>query len=300
MKSRNLLVGLVVAAGSMFMLAGPASAEETSGTCVVHSLPSFIAQGEGTVSAMVGDVIEVECNPAIYGTKSKVKLTASQLFSRCEGRLKWYLPNQPGGEEEPGGVTTLEGFRKATGRGVSLTLDADGNGTAVLLAGPFCAAGESLITVHQEQEPFESFTTPFTVLPPVTTPPGVFALPSSQVEDSFSSAVGTIVQVEFNNGSEQFVRIGSEELFRRCRLAPHLRWILMNGQEIPAGEGGPEGVGASEVNRIQLDNDGNAFVIVIGDHSCAPGTSLIEADLESKPFTTYTTNFTIEAPRPTF
>jgi len=100
------------------------------------------------------------------------------------------------------------------------------------------------------------------------------------------------VQVEFNNGSEQFVRIGSEELFRRCRVAPHLRWILMNGQET--------GAGASEVNHIQLDNDGNAFVIVIGDHSCAPGTSLIEADLESKPFTTYTNNFTIEAPRPTF
>jgi len=298
MKSRNLLVGLVVAAGSMFVLAGTASAEQTSGTCVVHSLPSFIAQGEGTVSAMVGDVIEVECNPAIYGTNSKVKLTAAQLFSRCEGRLKWYLPNQPAGEEIPG-IITPEGFRKSTGRGVSLTLDADGNGTAVVLAGPFCAAGESLITVHQEQEPFESFTTPFTVLPPVTTPPGVFAMPSSQVEDSFSSAVATIVEVEFNNGSEQFVRIGSEELFRRCREAPHLRWILMNGQEIPAGEGGPE-EGVSEVNRVKLDNDGNAFVIAIGDHSCAPGTSLIEADLESKPYTTYTTNFTIEAPRPTF
>ena len=40
-------------------------------------------------------------------------------------------------------------------------------------------------------------------------------------------------------------------------------------------------------------------VIAIGDSSCADGPSLIEADLESKPFTTYTTEFDIEAPRPT-
>jgi hypothetical protein len=54
-----------------------------------------------------------------------------------------------------------------------------------------------------------------------------------------------------------------------------------------------------EVTKIALDNNGNAFVIVFGDKSCAEGTSLIEADLESKPFTTYTTQFTVEGPRPT-
>jgi hypothetical protein len=56
----------------------------------------------------------------------------------------------------------------------------------------------------------------------------------------------------------------------------------------------------SEISKVQLDNNGNAFVIVIGDASCAEGTSLIEADLESKPFTTFTTNFTVELPRPNF
>jgi hypothetical protein len=50
---------------------------------------------------------------------------------------------------------------------------------------------------------------------------------------------------------------------------------------------------------VQLDNDGNAFVIAIGDASCAPGPSLIEADLESKPFTTYTSTFTVLPPQPT-
>ena len=51
---------------------------------------------------------------------------------------------------------------------------------------------------------------------------------------------------------------------------------------------------------VELDDNGNAFVIAIGDASCAPGSSLIEADLESKPFTTFTTEFTILSPRPTF
>ena len=49
-----------------------------------------------------------------------------------------------------------------------------------------------------------------------------------------------------------------------------------------------------------LDNDGNAFAVLIGNASCAAGTSLIEASLENAPYTTYTTDFTIEPPQPTF
>ena len=55
----------------------------------------------------------------------------------------------------------------------------------------------------------------------------------------------------------------------------------------------------SAIDGVQLDNNGNGFVIAIGDSSCAPGSSLIEADLEEKPFTTLTTNFLIESPKPT-
>jgi hypothetical protein len=278
MKSRNYGVGLVILVVSMFSLAGTASARSSasssSTTCAVHSLNSFIAQGEFGTAATVADVVEVECNPAIYGTGSKIKLTANQLFSRCKGRLTWYIPNP---------------FDSVNGKGVTVELDADGNATVALIGGEGCMVGESLIVAHMEEEPFESFTTAFSVLPPVTTPPGVTANPSTQVEDSFSSGVATIIQAEFNNGSEQFVHIGSEELFHRCRIQPHLHWIREDRSE----EIGPE------VTKVQLDNDGNAFVIAIGDESCAPGASLIEADLESKPFTTFTTDFTIEAPRPT-
>jgi len=281
MKSRNLGVGLLAVAGSLFLLAGSASARgaatvgATSGTCVVHSLPSFTAQGEFATTATVGDIIEVECDPTIYGTESKIKITASQLYSRCKGRLTWFVPNPYGRSE---------------GRGVTVALDADGNATVAVLTGPGCEAGESLVSAHMEEEPFETFTTSFSVLPPVTTTPGVFALPATQVEDAQSSAVATIVEAEFAGGSEKKVRIASEELYARCRVAPHLHWIRMNGQEE---------IDVSEVQGVELDNDGNAFVIAIGDASCAPGASLIEADLEAKPYTTFTNPFTIEAPRPT-
>jgi hypothetical protein len=279
MRSRKLGGGLVALAGSLSLLvalASPGTALAAPPTCVVHSLPSFTAQGEFSTSAEVADVVEVECNPTVYGTGSKIKLVASQLFSRCKGDVTWYIPNP---------------FRPASGRSVTVELDADGNATVALIAGPGCAAGESLVTAHMEEEPFETFTTSFTVLPPANTTPGAYALPAAQVEDSFSSAVATVVEVEFKAGSEKKVHIGSEEFFDRCRVEPHLRWIRMN-REIQTGRG--------EVEGVELDNNGNGFVIAIGDASCAEGTSLIEADLESKPFTTFTTNFTVEAPRPTF
>jgi hypothetical protein len=224
---------------------------------------------------MVADVVEVECDPTVYGTGSKMKIVASQLFSRCKGDVTWYIPNP---------------FHVVQGRGVTVELDADGNATVALIAGPDCAAGESLVTAHMEEEPFETFTTSFTVLPPANTTPGVFAMPPAQVEDSFSSAVATIVEVEFKGGSEKKVHIGSEEFFDRCRIDPHLRWIRMN-REIESDRG--------EVEGVELDNNGNGFVIAIGDASCAEGPSLLEADLESKPFTTFTTNFTVLPPQPT-
>src|SRR6267378_137859 len=50
--------------------------------CVIHSLPSFIAQGERESMATVADIVEVECNPYLYGTGSKIRITADQLLSR--------------------------------------------------------------------------------------------------------------------------------------------------------------------------------------------------------------------------
>jgi hypothetical protein len=299
-RRRGVILAVVVTAAAIFAsgqaeleparaASGPAAAlQGRPATCVIHSLPAFVAQGENidgrNAAATVADVVDVECDPTVYGTKSRMKLLASQLYTRCAGHLTWYVPNNPPGEGIPGGYEVI------AGRGVTVNLDADGSAIVALRAGPDCAAGESLIIAHMEETPFESFTTSFVVLPPQTTPPGVYALPSTEVEDSYSSAVATVIEAEFEDGSEKFVRIASEELYRRCRAAPHIHWILMDGTEAPA---------VPEVTGVRLDNDGNAFVIAIGDASCAPGSSLIEADLESKPFTTFTTNFTIFPPQPT-
>jgi hypothetical protein len=290
MKSRNLSVAVMALASSLFLLAGtasahgtaPTSASTTKATCEVHSLPSFIAQGEFGASATAADIIEVECDPTVYGTGSPMRVTDFQLFSRCK-TLTWIVPNP---------------FSRTTGPGVEVRLDADGNATVAVVAGPGCQVGETLVSAHMLLEPFETFTTPFTVLPPVPTTPGVFALPNHQVEDAFSSGFATIIQAEFKQGSEKFVRIGSEELFARCRVGPKLRWFEEIG---PPGDGAAlvEVAGLPELTKVQLDNDGNAFVIAVGDSSCAEGPSLIEADLESKPFTTFTTEFNVEAPRPT-
>src|ERR1700737_909515 len=282
MKRRNLGlgIGLAILGSSMFLLTGSASAAEPTEACKVISQPGFTAQGEFTTTGTVADVIEVECNPEIYGTKAKLKIEAYQVYSRCEHKLTWYVPNQPN-----------VGFRKVEGLSVPVELDPDGNATVALLAGPNCTVGsDNMITVHMEQVPFESFTTSFAILPPGLTPQGVMATPGSQVEDAYSSAFATIIQAEFPGISEQKVRIGSEELYHRCRSAPHLRWIGIDGREQ---------TGVSEVTGVPLDNDGNGFVIVIGDSSCASGRSLIEADLEESPFTTLSTSFTTEPPQPT-
>ena len=244
-------------------------------TCIVRSLPTFVAQGEYKTTATVADIIEVECKPEIYGTGSKVEITAAQLFSRCAGKDLWIVPNP---------------FKKVKNQvGVTVQLDADGNATVAVIAGPGCSPGESLISLHMLEEPFESATTAFDVLAPRNTPEGVIALPPQQVEDSTSGGIATIVEAEFPGGSEKKLRIASPELFSRCRVAPHLRWFNEKGEETQ----GPE------VTGIQLDNNGNAFLVAIGDSSCAEGSSLIEADLESKPFTTLSTEFEVLPPQQT-
>src|SRR5450631_1709284 len=130
MKSSNLGLGLVALCASLFLLVGTASAAASApatdppATCVIHSLPSFVAQGENTgavnTEATVADVIQVGCNPNVYGTGSKITITASQLFTRCQGKVTWYVPNPFA--EVP------------NARGVTVRLDADGNAIVALRA----------------------------------------------------------------------------------------------------------------------------------------------------------------------
>jgi hypothetical protein len=169
-----------------------------------------------------------------------------------------------------------------------VTLDNDGNATAGLFGGPGCAPSTSLITASMDAPPFTTVYTRFTILPSHNTTPGVFALPSREVEDEITSNVATVIQVEFPSVyAEQYVTIHSPELFARCGVDPHIVWIGANFLVA-----GPKAI-------VQLDNNGNAFVMALGTSSCASGTSTIIADLSSAPYTTYMTTFTILSPRPT-
>ena len=106
--------------------------------------------------------------------------------------------------------------------------------------------------------------------------------------------------------AEEPVDINWSQLYTRCHLGPKtvfLKQVTVLEQtqdgviEVPVLE---EVAGGEEITGLKLDNDGNAFVVVFGSASCAAGTSLIEASLENAPYTTCTTTFTVEPPRPTF
>jgi hypothetical protein len=283
MERRNLLVGLTVLLIGVFALSGTAlahkapkkkPASESSATCTVVSLPSFVDQGEFSAAGSVADIIEVHCQ-SVYA-EQYVKLSATELYDRCHD-LSWAPDNT---EEQGSDGPTLN----------HVQLDDAGNATVGLIAGPSCASGESLISAHLEEAPYETFTTSFTVLPPHATTPGVTTLPSSQVEDDLTSSVATIVEVEFPSVyAEQYVNINAEQLYARCQNPDHLTW------DGPLGEEGYY-LGDGETQDVQLDNSGNAFALVFGYSSCASGSSLIEASLLKAPYTTYTTEFTVKSP----
>ncbi len=301
MERRNLLAGLAVLALSLFVLSGTAfahvahhkRAKPRSGstsapeTCVVNALPGqFMDQGEFGAASSVADIIEVECEE-VYAEKY-VRISANELYSRCAKHLYWRTPY---GDN----VSTDTTWEQESDPSFSVQLDNDGNATAVVIGGPSCAAGESLISAHLESPPYTTVTTGFTVLPPRPTPPGVKVEPEKKVEGEEYSDVATTVQVEFPPVfAEEPVNVQSSQLYSRCKEWPHTEAIVMGE------EGYPETVENLEEGTLWLDNDGNAFAVVIGNSSCASGTSLVEASLENAPYTTYTGEFTIEPPQPTF
>ncbi len=302
MERRSLLAGLAVLALSLFVLSGTAFAHATHHkkakprvegspgvapeTCVVHTLPnSFMDQGEFENASSVADIIEVECEE-VYAEKY-VRISANELYSRCDKHLYWRTPYDPN--------NTVVGNKDfSTGPSFSVELDNDGNATAIVLGGPSCAAGESLVSAHLESPPFTTVTTGFTVLPPRPTEPGVFATPASKVEGEVYSDVATIAQVEFPPVfAEEPVNVNWAQLYSRCKHSPHTEVIVFD-------DGYPYAYENLEETTLYLDNDGNAFAVLVGNSSCAAGTSMIEASLENAPYTTYTTDFTVEPPRPTF
>ena len=241
-------------------------------TCLIHSLRRFREAGEFGVHSSVADVVTVECEPQF--AESTVTISADELSNRCDGRLIW-APNP-----------VLQFF--VPGPSFDVTLDNDGEATAVLWGGPSCAAGTSIISAHLDAPPFATVSTTYTILPPGDTRPGVKARPHSQVEDSVNSRAATIVYAEFPSVyAERDITIRSNELNSRCDGG--VTWV---GPDIRFVRTGP-------TVTTTLDNNGNAFVVALAGPSCSPGTSSIEASLNVAPFTSYLGSFTILSPRVT-
>jgi hypothetical protein len=271
----TFLVAALAIAGMSYVgthAAAPAKAGAPKPLCVVHSNPSTVESGLGPAQeSSIADIIQVECKP-IYSQNS-VTINATQLNNLCHGTLSWAAPP----------------FAPLfTGPFFTVFLDNDGNATAAVWGGPSCAPGTALITASLNAPPFTTASTTFRILPPRNTKPGVTANPSTEVEDGVYSSFATVIQVEFPSyQAEQFVNISSPELLASCAGA--LAWY--GPLEAPLG-------GGNNVT-VQLDNNGNAFVVLIGGPSCASGTYTIVADLTTVPYTTYTTTFTVLSPRPT-
>jgi hypothetical protein len=243
-------------------------------TCVIHSLPSFVESGLGARASSAADVVTVECHPVF--AEDTVTISSDELYNRCDGRLRWF--------QTPS--FRAMAILRLRSPSVDATLDNDGEATVVAIGGPSCAAGSSDISAHLDAPPFATVTTRYRILAPQDTPRGVFALPSSQVEDSVNSSAATIVYAEFNPvQSERTVMFRSNELYNRC---DSLRWLVPGRKP----QFGPTAT-------AMLDNNGNAWAVALAGPSCAAGTSQIEASLTSAPYNSRMTSFDILSPRVT-
>ena len=273
--ARNALLGAATLLLVMLTQAGTASAQKPVPPCSLSSVSSFVAQGELGQASSIADVLEVQCEKVYAG--APVRFTANPLYFRCQRKLVWSTPTP---------------YTPVSGPGYSVRLDGNGRAVVAVWGGPGCAAGESLLSVHMESAPYATTTTEFTIVGPEATPEGVFALApngkSSEVENSATSSVAVVVDVEFPPvDAEQPVHIAAEQLFNQCHSK--LRWVGPDAKEVANGVG--------SVSGVTLDDDGNAFVVLLGGPSCAAATGEIVAFLETPPQTRKTTTFTVLAPQ---
>jgi hypothetical protein len=240
--------------------------------CELSTLAPFVDQGAGKEARSVADIVDVSCESVYAG--QKVRLSAIELYNRCEKKLAWSVPSP---YAPP---VRHDAFY--------VTLDEDATATAVFWAGPGCAPGESLIAAHLEAAPYATVTTTFTILPPQETEAGMTALPNSAVESTNRSAA-TVLELEFPaSDAGKYVSVTAPALQRRCGAGPKVVWVGAGARLLTAGK--------ESVDKVQLDGNGNAFVAVLAGASCEPGESVILATLEEPPYTEYTTSFTLLPP----
>lgn len=317
MERRNLVAGLMVLVFSLCLMTGTAVARTRhasihpkvtkkntstgSEECVVKTEPgAFMDQGESLLggpndASSVADIIEVECLEEYAG--AKVKVADQELWERCknaagEHLVSWTVPPATPAE-------FADTSPEAEG-----VLDNDGNVTFVVW-GTNCAKGGTLVTADLEAGKHPTVFTEFEVTAPKPTPEGVYVYPAVEKEpkmagegaamdNDINSSTAAIIQVEFSpEFAEEFVNINDRQLFAKCKVGNKLVWVGPNEEEFSTG------TAEAGIEKVKLDNDGNAFVVVIAGESCQAGATLVEASLETAPYTTVWTNLQVLPPEPT-
>jgi hypothetical protein len=243
------------------------------------------------LSSVVAVVVQVEANPAFAG--DAVDLSSSQFAGSCNTMAFESVSEQPG----------------STSTSVLLTLDNDGNATALMI-GENCAPGQDLVEADLAVAPFYTALGTLTIAPPVITPAGVYGYPTTsgtvtggEVETGDfgtpleESAVVSVFYVETNPVyAEQTVEISSPELQARCGTG----WTFggFGAGADSSGVGSVLGVNSPATDTDVLDDDGNALFFFVGT-SCAAGPSTVIADVLAGTHPTYTTTFTVLPPAPT-
>ena len=277
MLMRTLLVGTATAFIGLYALTGSALGSPLEPTgCTVASLPVFVDQGAANEASSIADIVEAHCDPVYAG--STVRIGDNELYDQCAKKLSW---------------SAASAFAPASGPSYKATLDHEGNAIGALWGGPGCAPGDTLLAADLDAPPYMAAYTTFFVGGPEPTEPGLYALTpdgeSSQVESEGTGAVATVLEVELPVAyAGDSVTIDAEALYDRCAVKTHF---------VAVGPDGKVKTGSHGVfKKVQLDNDGNAFVVLLGGESCAAGASALSATLEAATALTVTSTFTVLAP----
>jgi hypothetical protein len=167
---------------------------------------------------------------------------------------------------------------------------------AVLALSVFLLGGTAAAHTTHHKKVTPSFEQEETPPPPPTAKTCVIhTLPASfmdQGEFGSSSSIADVIEVECESVyAGKWVKIGSTELYSAC--ADKLYWTIPTKPfDLLTAKSGPS-------FSVELDNDGNATAVVLGGPSCAPQQSIVSAHLESVPYTTVSTAFTVVPPEET-
>ena len=116
----------------------------SQGTPGVFALPERVVEGgNGTVAA----VVEVVFEPVF--AQAPAELALSNLSNRCKHHLLWIF----------------QGREKGGGKSIEVQLDNNGRAFAIVIGGPGCSRGESLIVAELVLAPYTQFTTALTIEP---------------------------------------------------------------------------------------------------------------------------------------